>query len=150
MAKLLKATIERVHHVKFREANDIPLIQLELMDSEKTVYYHTLWLDGNDGPDKSMEKAYKNLRAYGWRGGNLADLMEDTMLGFNVPESGVAVSYKQDSYTNKKGEVVHQNKVVYVDGLGGGGLSKDRVAELSKRFAAVTSEAKTDEKDLFV
>lgn len=150
MNKTLDVTVVNLNNVSFRKVNikgrPVEIIQLELVDCEGVEYRHTLFLDGNKGQDAAIENAKACLEYYGWDGKELGSLTEAAgrVKHIKFPEDGVEVAYRVKEYRDKNAKLNEYNEVRWIHGLGGGGLAKEEIDSIEKKFSRLESKSSSD------
>ena len=154
MNKVLDARVVGLNEVQFRKVTikgkEVELIQVGLVDGDGTEFRHTLFLDGNKGPDAAIEMANLSLREYGWDGNDLPSLTtpKGRLDHIKFPAEGVSVAYRSKEYRDNKGKLHEYNEVRYIPGLGGGALSKDEVDSIAKKLGRFNGSANNTSSDV--
>ena len=158
MNKNLEAVMTKITGVKFRNAKGVPIIELTLVDAAGEEYRHSLWFDGNNGPDKAIQNVKDSLTFYGWDGKDLKSLA--TLGGIeehvNFPQAGIPVVYKEAEFKAGNTMVVI-NQIRYIVGLGDSILKSEEVDDLEKKLSRLGDSSSSgsvlpdkEDEDMFV
>ena len=144
MSNNLDVKLVGVTSMNFRKVNlkgkPVEIIEVTLLDGDGREFRHSLWLDGNKGPDASAEQVMQSLQAYGWDGKELGSLTTSDGLAKHIkfPDAGVDVVYRAKEYRDGNGRMQEYNEVRWIPSLGGGSLSKSEVSSIEKKLGRVS------------
>lgn len=147
MAKNLEATMVGLSGVKFRQAKGTDIIEVTLTDEQGDDFRHSLWMDGQGGPDKAIETVKLSLQAYGWDGEDLASLVEPEgrVKHISFPDEGVPVVYRVNEFTDNKGTMHTVCQIRYIKGIGGGELDKAAIKKIEQKLKGFSTAFNKDE-----